>query len=63
MKTVSPDLFGAAPWTWLLVPLFCLLLVRILDRDSKMRASGLGLIATSVMIFSAVALTRWQDFI
>lgn len=63
MKTVSPDLFGVAPWAWLVVPLLCLLLVRILDRDSKMRASGLGLVATSLMIFSAVALTRWQDFI
>lgn len=63
MKTVFPDLFDVAPSAWLLVPLFCLLLVHILDRDSKVRASGLGLIATSLMIFSAVALTRWQHFI
>ena len=63
MKTVSPDIFGIPSWGWLLVPLACLLLIRILDRNSTLRASGLGLVATSLMIFGAVALTRWQHFI
>lgn len=63
MKTVSPDLFGISPLAWLMLPLFLLLLSRTMDRNGKVRGSGMGMVAASLVIFGAVALTRSHHFI
>ncbi|MGX9854938.1 hypothetical protein ACR03S_05795 [Limimaricola variabilis] len=63
MKSVSPELFDLPSWAWILLPIVVLLLAGLMDRNGRMRASGLGLIATSLVIFGAVALTRWSHFV
>ncbi|WPY94837.1 hypothetical protein T8T21_01550 [Limimaricola variabilis] len=63
MKSVSPELFDLPSWAWILLPIVVLLLASLMDRNGRMRGSGLGLIATSLVIFGAVALTRWSHFV